>query len=264
MAITVFRAQVLVHPYTYLQHGDNAMKMNNYDGKAFLATVRGEDFAHAGEEEAIDLAFAGLGAQSNWHVLDAGCGRGGTADYVHRHGWGHVVGIDIEGQSIEYAQKKYPTSEFHVCDICDAGATFPQSFDLIYSFNAYYAVPHKRAAMDSLCKAAKPGALLCLFDYVTYKPESPIPDVMLSDQPATEQEFSTFLEAAGWRLEENKNLDQKYIEWYRNFLSRFDAQSVKGAYPQEMIEQVRHKYADLLGALESGVLGGILLLARAT
>jgi len=239
------------------------MKMNNYDGKAFLATVRGEDFAHAGEEEAIDLAFAGVGAQSNWKVLDAGCGRGGTADYVNRHGWGHVVGIDIEGQSIEYAQKKYPTSEFHVCDICDAGATFPESFDLVYSFNAIYAVSDKRGAIHSLRKAAKTGAVLCLFDYVTYKPESPIPDVMLSDQPATAQEFSTFLKDAGWKLEDNKNLDQKYIEWYRNFLSRFDAQAVKGSYAPEMIEQVRQKYSDLLTAIETGVLGGILLLARA-
>jgi len=240
------------------------MKMNNFDGKAFLATVRGEDFAHAGEEEAIDLAFAGIPAQPNWRVLDAGCGRGGTADYVNRHGWGHVVGIDIDEQSIEYAQRKYPASEFYVCDICEVGAKFPESFDLIYSFNAMYAVSNKRAAINSLRKAAKPDAILCLFDYVTYKPESPIPDVMLSDQPATLDEFTTFLKDAGWKLEENKNLDQKYIEWYRNFLSKFDAQSVKGSYAPEMIDQVRRKYTDLLNAHETGVLGGILLLARAT
>jgi SAM-dependent methyltransferase len=239
------------------------MKMNNYDGKAFLAAIRGEDFAHAGEEEAIDLAFADLAAQSNWKVLDAGCGRGGTADYVHRHGWGQVVGIDIEAQSIEYAQKKYPTSEFHACDICDAGTKFPETFDLIYSFNAIYAVADKQAAMHSLRKAAKPGGVLCLFDYVTYKPDSPIPDVMLSDQPATEEEFSTFLHAAGWQLKEKTNLDAKYIQWYRNFLGKFDAQAVKGTYAPEMIEKVRQKYSDLLQAHETGVLGGILLIARA-
>src|ERR1700679_1547306 len=94
-AITVFRTKASARQYTCLRDGDNAMKMNNFDGKAFLATVRGEDFAHAGEEEAIDLAFAGIGAQPDWQVLDAGCGRGGTADYVNRHGWGNVVGIDI-------------------------------------------------------------------------------------------------------------------------------------------------------------------------
>ncbi len=63
------------------------MRMDEFDGKKFLATVRGEDFAHAGEKDAIDLVFERIPAQSNWKVLDVGCGRGGTAHYVNQRGW---------------------------------------------------------------------------------------------------------------------------------------------------------------------------------
>src|SRR5277367_409265 len=139
------------------------MRMNDYAGKEVLATVRAEDFAHAGEEEAIDLVFKDIPAKSDRKILDAGCGRGGTADYVHRHGWGEVIGIDIEAQSIERAKEKYPACQFHACDMCDVGHSFGGMFDLIYLLNAFYAVPDKQKAIKSLRASAKPGALLCLF-----------------------------------------------------------------------------------------------------
>jgi len=108
------------------------MQMNDFNGKEFLATVRGKDYAHAGEEEAIDLIFSKIPKQENRKILDAGCGRGGTADYVQRNGWGHVVGVDIESQSIEYAKNAYPASEFHAMDVCEIGTRFPEHFDLIW------------------------------------------------------------------------------------------------------------------------------------
>src|SRR5262249_50260458 len=88
-----------------------SMRMNDYSGKEFLATVRAEDYAHAGEDEASELVFKDIPAKVDRMILDAGCGRGGTADYVQRHGWGEVVGIDIEEQSIERAKEKYPACQ---------------------------------------------------------------------------------------------------------------------------------------------------------
>jgi cyclopropane fatty-acyl-phospholipid synthase-like methyltransferase len=61
------------------------MRMNEFEGKEILATVRSEDFAHAGEEEAIELVFKDITKQADRKILDAGCGRGGSANYVRRH-----------------------------------------------------------------------------------------------------------------------------------------------------------------------------------
>lgn len=240
-----------------------AMKMDEYDGKQFLATVRGEDFAHAGELESIDLVFRSIPARPDWRVLDVGCGRAGTANYVNQRGWGNVVGVDIDQSSIDYAQAKYPALQFAVCDMETVGTRFPAQFNLIYLFNVFYASSEKRDAMLSFRQAAKPGALLCIFDYVTYKPEEPLPAVFLGQTPATADEFATFANDASWDVYVNRNLDKEYVRWYQEFLQRFDAPAVKNQYPSELIENVRSQYAGLLGALENGILGGVLLIARA-
>lgn len=239
------------------------MRMDEFDGKKFLATVRGEDFAHAGEKESIDLVFERLQAQPNWKVLDVGCGRGGTANYVSQRGWGKVTGVDIDESSIVYAKVKYPTSDFSVCAMESVGTQFPEEFDFIYLFNAFYASSDKREAMKSFRKAAKPGATLCIFDYVNYKPEEKLPDVFLGQTPATPAELAEFAKDASWNVTKTENLDQQYIEWYRNFLARFDDPKLKKDYSPEEIESVRAKYSELLAAHESGALGGVLLLAQA-
>jgi SAM-dependent methyltransferase len=239
------------------------MRMNEFEGKEILATVRSEDFAHAGEEEAIELVFKNISKQGNRKILDAGCGRGGSADYVRRHGWGNVLGIDVEGKSIEYAKGKYPSVQFHTCDICDVGESFPGSFDLIYLLNAFYAVEDKSKGMKSLRSAAKKGASLCLFDYVTYDEDAPPLEGILCQKPATAQEFGFMLEDANWELEANTNLDEEYIRWYRNLLTRIDNPALKNDYSKETIDLVREKYATLLAALEEGTIGGLLFFARA-
>jgi SAM-dependent methyltransferase len=239
------------------------MRMDEFDGKKFLATVRGEDFAHAGEKEAIDFVFERIPAQSNWKVLDVGCGRGGTANYVHQRGWGQVTGVDIDESSIEYAKEEYPDLDFSVCAMESVGTQFPEEFDLLYLFNVYYASSDKREAMKSFRKAAKPGATLCIFDYVNYKPQEKLPSVFLGQTPATPAEFEEFMKDASWEVTKNENLDKQYIEWYRKFLARFDEPSLKRDYSAEEIESVRSKYSELLAAHESGALGGVLLLAQA-
>lgn len=239
------------------------MRMDEFDGKKFLATVRGEDFAHAGERESIDLVFERIPAQPNWKVLDVGCGRGGTAHYVNQHGWGDVVGVDIDESSIEYAKEKYPELDFSVCAMESVGTQFPEEFDLLYLFNVFYASNNKLEAMKSFRKAAKPGATLCIFDYVNYKPEKNLPAVFLGQTPSTPAEFDEFMKEACWETLRNENLDQQYIKWYRNFLARFDDPALKNNYSAEDIESVRSKYAELLAAHESGALGGVLLLAQA-
>jgi SAM-dependent methyltransferase len=239
------------------------MRMDNFDGKEFLAQLRGEDFAHAGERQAIDLVFQTVAQDPDRRVLDAGCGRGGTANYVNKQGWGNVSGVDIDAESIAYAQLKYPHLEFRVCDICEVHNVFPSSFDLLYNFNAFYAVQDKQKGLRSLRAAARQGAQLLVFDYVIYKPNDPLPEVMDHQRPATLDEFAALLDDAGWKQQRLQNLDEEYIRWYTNFLRRFDDPLLKRAYPNELIERVREKYAGLLRALEQGSMGGLLIVAEA-
>src|SRR5882672_4946347 len=100
-----------------VKNSSGGHRMNSPLGKRILATVRGADFAHAGEAEAIALALDTWPKMPTARILDAGCGRGGTADAIQRAGWGNVTGFDIDAESIAEARLTYLAVSFFACDV---------------------------------------------------------------------------------------------------------------------------------------------------
>jgi SAM-dependent methyltransferase len=79
---------------------------------------------------------------------------------------GRVTGMDIDAETIAFAAAAYPSVKFVAADVTRAGELFPARFDVIYAFNAFYAFPNQPAALSALRIAARPDAILCLFDYL--------------------------------------------------------------------------------------------------
>jgi SAM-dependent methyltransferase len=244
------------------------MQMISYTGKQLLALIRGSDYAHAGEEEAIELAFRPVPRQPNQLLLDAGCGLGGTAKYVQDHGWGTVVGLDVEPDSIARARRVYPGIEFHVCDVIQAASVIGRKHDLIYLFNSFYAFGDQPRALAALAQLAKPSGQLILFDYTDRGGYDRNP-LMCDGEPFLPHplRLSTIgdtLQRAGWQLSEVEDLTAAYERWYDLLLQRMDgkrAQIVDGV-GAEGFNFVRSMYAGLLGAIQSGSLGGAIVRAR--
>src|SRR5260370_17274946 len=88
------------------------MNMNSFEGKGMLALMRDGDYAHAGEEEAIERALRSVQKNSQSWNLDVGCGRGGSAEYLARHGWGNLAGSDRGHHSC--GDRKPPLPHTHV------------------------------------------------------------------------------------------------------------------------------------------------------
>jgi SAM-dependent methyltransferase len=97
---------------------------------------------------------------------DAGCGRGGTAAFVQAERWARVTGVDIDAETIAFAAAAYPSVKFVAAEVTSAGELSPARFDVIYAFNAFYAFPNQPAALSALRIAARPDAILCLFDHL--------------------------------------------------------------------------------------------------
>jgi SAM-dependent methyltransferase len=241
------------------------MNMNSFEGKRILALVREGDYAHAGEEEAIERSFRSVPKNADSWMLDVGCGRGGSADYLRRNGWGHVEGIDRDAESIEYARATYPEIGLHVCDVLDVQRTVTRTFDVIYILNAFYAFDRQRDALAELRKVAKPDAQLVIFDY-TVGPQS------LGAQPPTLMphairllEIAAMLREAGWEPGAVEDLNAEYARWYATFveriqLKRAEIEKIGGA---DWYNFVFSMYSGLHGVIADGGLGGTIVHARA-
>jgi ubiquinone/menaquinone biosynthesis C-methylase UbiE len=240
------------------------MDMNSFEGKRILALIREGDYAHAGEEEAIERAFRSIAKNPEQWLLDVGCGRGGSAGYVRRNGSGRVEGIDRDAESIEYARATYPEVGFHVCDVLEVPRTVTREFDVIYMLNAFYAFDRQREALTELRKVAKRGAQLVIFDYTVGPKAGDAPNPMMPHAIRL-PEIAKTLREAGWEPTVVEDLNADYARWYAAFveriqLKRAEIEKIGGA---DAYNFVLTMYSGLHGAVTQGEIGGAIVHARA-
>jgi len=242
--------------------------MNSYLGKQILALVRGGDFAHAGEEEAIERALAGLPKDADRQILDAGCGRGGTAAYMQAHGWGRVTGIDIEPKAVSYANATYPASTFVHCDIADVATCVAAHFDVVTLFNVLYAISNQGAALRALAGRAKPNGRLVIFDYVDpgHYSQAPLRDgeIAFLPNPPRRTHLADLLESGGWQLQSVEDLSDDYARWYEALVAKIEAKraGIEELAGPDGFAHVLGLYSGLLAAVREGRLGGALIYAE--
>lgn len=236
--------------------------MNSPEGKAILALVRGGDFAHAGEEEAIRIAMAGVLPDPARRAVDAGCGRGGTADYLIRHGLGKVTAFDIDGETVRQAAVRYPAVGFHVADACCVDRAISGPFDLVTCFNSFYAFPQEEA-LTALRRLSATGARLLIFDYTDPAERYAGSDFAhLEDagfwRPVHPVKLRGMAADAGWELAGWDDLTDRYAGWYDALLANIGRQreAIISGHGGEAFKFVRSFYQALRDALANGVLGG--------
>lgn len=247
--------------------GKNKIKMNSFAGKQVLKIIReGKDYAHAGEEEAIDLVLKPLKYQK-YEILDVGCGTGGTAGYIYNKGWGNITGIDLDDSQIEYAKNKYPDIYFKSLDVMDLHKHFKKHFNLILHFNSFYAFNNSNKAIESISKISSDDAIIVIFDYVdnnNYK-NNPIEingEKILPDVFSLES-IKSDLKNNNWNVKNLIKLDNEYIKWYKRLIKgiKNNKTEIINISSEQFFDYVLIHYTKLLNALEEGVLGGICVYA---
>lgn len=246
----------------------NKIKMNSFIGKQVLKVIReGKDYAHAGEEEAIDLVLNHLKHQK-YEILDIGCGTGGTANYIYNKGWGNITGIDLDDSQIEYAKNKYPDISFKSLDVIDIHKYLKKHFNLILHFNSFYAFNNSDKALKSINKISSNDAKIVIFDYIDLKnyKNNPIEidgEKILSDVFSLES-IKDDLKNNNWNLTNLIKLDEEYIKWYKRLLKEMKNKrnEIVSISSEQFFDYVLIHYAKLLNALEEGRLGGICLYAE--
>jgi SAM-dependent methyltransferase len=249
--------------------------------RLLIARLRDGDYAHAGEEEAIDLVLQGISeltadgtyknspeSNGKLKVIDIGCGLGGTANYIKNTTNYDVFGIDIDRLAIDHAQGRYPGVRFFSCDVLDVKSKLPfHQFDLVYMFNAFYAFSNQTKALEALAEITRKSGLLVIFDY-TYQNNHNSAD--LTDlagnpmDPIITSQLETALKETGWDLIKVVQLHNKYEEWYTVFLERLHKKrsELLDEFSEEAYIKVESTFQTLLDNIKKGILGGSIVYAK--
>lgn len=249
---------------------NNTMQLRAYQGKKLLSELRGADYAHAGEVEAIELVFEKLKKSDKNKVLDAGCGLGGTAYFIQSSGWGTVTAFDIEPSAIKHAKAHYPSISFleSPAETIDT-ALEHESFDIIYAFNAFYAFEDQAKALSAFSKVAGPNCTLALFDYscsstdLVRESYTPKPYPASRFNPILLPTIQLSLYNTGWRLTECIDITAHYIRWYQDLIDKLHLKeaALTTKYGTDAFTYAKEVYTNLLMLLQNDELGGHIILA---
>lgn len=239
--------------------------MNSPEGKAILARVRGGDHAHPGEEAAIVESAALVDRTGVRRILDVGCGRGGTAAWFQQQGWGEVVGVDLDADSVSHARSRYPGVDFLVADVGYLDRIGLAPFDLVYLLTAYYAFPDQALALRQLAQACRAGGQLLLVDYTC--PAGVVPPPELGGEigwPVVLDAWVNSLSHDGWVDIRVTDWTSRFVDWYAELLERFAAQrqAIDAEWGSDWYDYVSRWYGALHAALIQGRLGGAAVTAR--
>lgn len=241
-------------------------RLNSPQAKSILALVRDGDYAHPGEDESILLASQLLHSRDVGCLLDVGCGRGGTADWFQRQGWGDVVGIDLDSASIDYARLRYPNVSFFHVDVAKLSKLERAPFDLIYLLTSFYAFSNQRHALIEMRRMCKTGGQLLIVDY-TRPGAGTLPSELGSEigNPIVIDTIAEDLAESHWKIVQIEDWTLQFQRWYEALLDRFEDRhsEIIQLAGTEWYRYMVDWYGNLHKALVDGRLGGVAMTAAA-
>lgn len=189
--------------------------------------VYGQDFVSPGGFELSKQLIAPLGLTAGQHVLDVGCGLGGSAFLMARHYQVSVTGIDLSENMLRLAREKLARHQLQalVCfELQDCLAmTHTDRFDVVHSRDVFLHIADKPLLFKLLHRALKPGGQLLFTDYACGpKPWHQDFSAYLASrnyQLHTLEAYTAFIEAAGFNAVCVEDCTEQFIALLQQELS---------------------------------------------
>ena len=211
--------------------------------------------------------------RAGMHVLDAGCGLGGTARVLAREHGCRVTGIDLTPQFVEVARAisermgLADQCDFHVGNVTEMPFA-DAAFDAAVTFHAAMNVRERDSFYAELARVMRPGAPLCVFDVM----KGPSPG-MIYPVPWAETEETSFLKSGaetkdllrdgGFRVGKEESLREFAIQYFREIFAK--AADASGPPPLGLHlltgTNAPEKFANYAKALEAHQIDPVILIA---
>jgi MPBQ/MSBQ methyltransferase len=162
--------------------------------------------------------------RAGMHVIDAGCGIGGTARCLVSEYGCTVSGLDVTPEYIEVARML--TERLKLSDRCDfqqgSVLTMPfadRLFDAAISFHVAMNIPDRPAFYAELARVTRADAPLCIFDVMKGPGDGmryPVPwaETEATSFLRTADETARLLEHAGFEVQTRENLRDFAIDFF--------------------------------------------------
>lgn len=182
-----------------------------------------EEF-HIGGREATEDFLDQLDLTSGDHVLDVGCGLGGSSRFVAMHYGSRVTGIDLTREYVETGRALCSWVDLEdrvVLEEGNAAATpfMDGAFDKAFMLHVGMNIPDKRALASELHRVLAPGGRLGIYDVMRVGNGDltfPVPWATTADTSAvaSPDEYKAALEAAGFRISAERNRREFALEFF--------------------------------------------------
>lgn len=191
-----------------LDRVDAALRAVGVDpGQMSAADLKAGDEFHTGGIEASEHFFGHLTVTPDMHLLDVGCGIGGTSRLIADRFGARVTGVDLTPEFVETAQALTTRvglgdlASFHVGSALDMPVE-SDAFDMAVMMHVGMNIADKSALMQEVARCLKPGATFAVFDVMKGPNDTlldfPVPWSTLPDASflATPQAYETAANAA--------------------------------------------------------------------
>jgi len=168
--------------------------------------------------------------KAGMHVLDAGCGIGGTARVLAKEHGCRVTGLDLTPEFIDVARaltertKLAEACSFQVGSVVDMPFA-DASFDAGVSFHVAMNVGNRARFYGELARVLRPGAPLCIFDVMKGPGPGmryPVPWAETAETSflRTPVETGTLLRQAGFEITAEESLRDFAIGYFREVFAK--------------------------------------------
>ncbi len=191
-----------------------------------LATV---DEYHIGGRKATTHAVEKMALNKDQHVLDIGCGIGGTARYIADKVGCNVTGIDLTPEYIEIAKTLTDLTglgtsvSYKVANALDMPFE-SKTFDAAITVHVAMNIPERAAFYSEIARVMKPGATLCIYDVMNKSDEKfsyPVPWAESAETSylTTPQEMRILLDDARFEVREVEDRTDFALDFFKQSLA---------------------------------------------